>query len=44
MKTHVPNVQNQYKDIAHMIEKRWGKKIRHYVRTDFIHSPILVGE
>lgn len=31
----VLNVQNQYKDIAHIIENKM-KKILHYVRTHFI--------
>lgn len=39
----VLNVQNHYKDIAHMIEKKM-KKILYCVRTDFIRSPNLVGE
>lgn len=39
----VLNVQNQYKGIAHMIEKKM-KKILYHVLTDFIPSPKLAGE
>lgn len=37
----VLNVQNQYKDIAHMIEKN-DEKNTHCIRTDF--QPNLIGD
>lgn len=39
----VLNVQNQYKDIAHTIEKKM-KKILHYVRTDFYLLTLLANK